>query len=637
MKRALWNCFAAIAVLAALSMGVSGCKKDHPDDTQSGPVKMSDLLKVNDVAAIVTWSYAEDAETDHALAFGTAPAQYERNGMPLTFKSKTELPALSILETVSLTVTSVYNRLTQATEDPDGVFVSIENPGDAAVSCTVRGFKWDRNYSFTLKWGSKELKGVIATVDRNRDIIIMEMPEFALTLGGGDAYNKATDTYTVPEYNFSEALYKQFISAGIINADRKHPDFSGVDAFVAKEGQLKASPKPGDSALISFGDGYASAKITPSSKLKEALGNGSMLARHVATYCGQEVRIFLPLSVTYPDYDFMHLKNYTFNPSKENEITTKLDFEDNDGAIEWWTQVNPGYFTTVGGSQHDRISNRYALADYDASYINLAELAFNVVDGKDQIMNEAAIEAAGISVRFEYADKMLGDQPLPAADITSTYKTYKDLWVDNSVFYFRTNEKKYIPLRGVLTVRSGNADFEIPTRFDRPKPAEGHKDIVLDYSNYALVAWKPFKKPEASDVEIILDEHKIYRVPMVKGLMDNRPNGVSYPVIKDGEWVVGNAGANDNASSGTNGFISGRKSFDAYKITAALEFGDDFPADLKRMVSIKNINGMPNFCFDYSSEVMFSGKIDIPVTFTLENPWQEVSGQYTITIKGYTD
>lgn len=252
-------------------------------------------------------------------------------------------------------------------------------------------------------------------------------------------------------------------------------------------------------------------------------------------------------------------------------------------------------------------------------------------------MNEAAIEAAGISVRFEYADKMLGDQPLPAADITSTYKTYKDLWVDNSVFYFRTNEKKYIPLRGVLTVRSGNADFEIPTRFDRPKPAEGHKDIVLDYSNYALVAWKPFKKPEASDVEIILDEHKIYRVPMVKGLMDNRPNGVSYPVIKDGEWVVGNAGANDNASSGTNGFISGRKSFDAYKITAALEFGDDFPADLKRMVSIKNINGMPNFCFDYSSEVMFSGKIDIPVTFTLENPWQEVSGQYTITIKGYTD
>lgn len=624
-------------ILAALSLGVSGCKKDNPDDMQEGPVKMSDLLKENDLAAIITWSYAKDAETDHVLAFETTTAQYERNEIPLTFKSKADLPALNFFETASITVTSVYNRLTGATEAPGGVFISINNPGDEAVNCTVKDFKWDRNYSFTLKWGSKELKGVIATVDRNRDIIIMEMPEFALTLGGGDAYNKATDTYTVPEYNFSEALYKQFISARIINADRNHPDFADVDAFVAKEGKLKASPKPGDSALISFGDGYASAKITPSSKLKEALGNGSMLARHVATYCGQEVRIFLPLSVTYPDYDFMHLKNYTFNPSKENEITTKLDFEENDGSIEWWSRVYPGYFTTVGGSQNDRISNRYALADYDASYINLAELAFNVVDGKDQIMNVAAIEAAGISVRFEYADKMLGDQPLPAADITATYKTYKDLWVNNSVFYYRTNEKEFIPLRGVLTVRSGNADFEIPTRFDRPKPAEGHKDIVLDYSKFALVAWKPFKKPEVSDIEIVLDEHKIYRVPMVKGLTDNRPNGLSFDVIKDGEWVVGNANASDNASSGTNGFISGRKSFDAYKITAALEFGDDFPADLKRMVSIKNINGMPTFCFDYTSEIMFSARIDIPVTFTLENPWQEVSGQYTITIKGYTN
>ena len=158
---------------------------------------------------------------------------------------------------------------------------------------------------------------------------------------------------------------------------------------MAKEGILKASPKPGDSGLISFGDDHASAKITPSSKLKEALGNGSMLARHVTTYCGQEVRIFLPLSVIYPDYDFLHLKFYTFNPTKENEFTNKLDFEGNDGSVEWWSQVFPSYFTTIGGDQY-RISNRFALADYDASYINLAELAFNVVDGKDHIMDEAA-------------------------------------------------------------------------------------------------------------------------------------------------------------------------------------------------------------------------------------------------------
>lgn len=119
-----------MTVLAVLSLGVSGCKKDNPDKTQEGPVKMSDLLKENDMAAIITGSYAKDAETDHTLAFDTTPAQYERNDIPLTLKSKEALPALSLFETVSLTVTSVYNRLTEATEDPDGVFISINNPGD---------------------------------------------------------------------------------------------------------------------------------------------------------------------------------------------------------------------------------------------------------------------------------------------------------------------------------------------------------------------------------------------------------------------------------------------------------------------------------------------------------------------------
>ena len=627
-----------MAVFAVLSLGVSGCKKENPDKTQTGPVKMSDLLKENDLAAIVTWSYAKDAETDHTLAFDTTPAQYERNDIPLTFKSKEELPALSLFETVSLTVTSVYNRLTEATEDPDGVFISINNPDDADISCSVKGFKWDRNYSFTLKWGAKELKGVIATVDRNRDIIIMEMPEFVITLGGGDAYNKATDTYTVPKHDFSAALFKQFVSAGIINADRKHPDFADADAFVAKEGKLKASPKFGDSGLISFGDDYASAKITPSSKLKEALGNGSMLYRHVATYCGQVVRIFLPLSVIYPDYDFMHLNYYTFNPSVGNEFITKRNFEDNDGSVEWWSQVYPSYFTTVGGEQYDRTSNRYALADYDVSYINLAELAFNVVDGKDQILSDEAIAAANIIVRFEYTDKELGDQPLPSADVTSNYKTYKNLWVDNCLFYYRTNEKKFIPLRGVLAVPSGDAVFEIPTRFDRPKPLYGHKDIVLDYSKYALVAWRPFLQPETPDIEVALDEHKIYRVPMLKEFKDSRPNGVSFNVIKDGEWVVGNGAASDKASSGTNGYISGRKSYEAYSISPALEYSsDNLPFDIKKRISVQNYNGMPHLCYDYTSEVTFIGRIDIPVTFTLDNPWEVISGKYTVTIKGLTD
>ena len=110
-----WHCIAVMTVLAALSLGVWGCKKENPDYTQKGPVKMSDLLKENDMAAIVIWSYANDAETDHALAYNTAPAQYERNDFPITLKSKGKLPGLKTTESAMIKVTSVYDRLTGAT------------------------------------------------------------------------------------------------------------------------------------------------------------------------------------------------------------------------------------------------------------------------------------------------------------------------------------------------------------------------------------------------------------------------------------------------------------------------------------------------------------------------------------------
>ena len=46
---------------------------------------------------------------------------------------------------------------------------------------------------------------------------------------------------------------------------------------------------------------------------------------------------------------------------------------------------------------------------------------------------------------------------------------------------------------------------------------------------------------------------------------------------------------------------------------------------------------MPHLCYDYTSEVTFIGRIDIPITFTLDNPWEVISGKYTVTIKGLTE
>ena len=356
-----------------------------------------------------------------------------------------------------------------------------------------------------------------------------------------------------------------------------------------------------------------------------------------------------------PGYDFLHLTYYTFNVQEEiADFVTNLGFDGDDGSIEWWSQVNPSYYIDqdTGADPSSRISNRYACADYDVSYINLAELAFNVVNADDEIMDYEAIENANLSVEFTYADPELGSADLPEASQTGSFQTYDDLWIDNTVFYYRTNEKPFIPMVGKLFITVDGEKYELPTRFSRPKASVKHPDVVLDYSQYAVVRWTPFMQPEADDFGIVLDENKIYREPLFYclNLMDNRPIGVSFSVIENGNWVIGNAATTATASSGTDGYVSGISSQDAYHLTLSFEIDNSgIPNDLKRLLSVKysadgetfvseqNEAGTltPYIVFDYTSEVQFSGEIDIPVTATIESPWQEpLNVDYQFIVQG---
>ncbi len=355
----------------------------------------------------------------------------------------------------------------------------------------------------------------------------------------------------------------------------------------------------------------------------------------------------------FPGYDFMHLLFYTFNVEKEiTDFIQKRTLEENDGTIEWWAGVNPSYYIDpdLYTDPDDRVSNRYALADYDVAYFPLAELAFAVVDGDDNILTDAQMEAAGLTVKFTYADPDLGSQSLPKESILSPYSSYDDLWVDNTVFYYRTNEKKFIPVVGKLFLTVDGEEYELPTRFSRPKNSVKYPEVELDYSHFALVRWTPFEKPSADGITIKLDEHTFYRKPLFKGLnlKDNRPNALSFSVIENGNWVMGDAATNATASSGSNGYVSGISSQDAYQLTLSYEVG--IPDNLKRLLTVEySADGVnfenaqneagtltPYIVYDYTSEVQFNGTISIPVTVSLSSPWQEtMTVEYTVTVKGY--
>ena len=334
-------------------------------------------------------------------------------------------------------------------------------------------------------------------------------------------------------------------------------------------------------------------------------------------------------------YNFLHLSYYTFNTKYGDDLfIQQFDFAGNDGSVTWWTQVYPSYLTGKGD-----ITFRHALKKYDVSNINLAEQAFNVVDKNDKIMGYTEMADAGLSVEFS----------------TIGTTDYSSMWKSPTVFYYKSKEP-FIRIKGELFLNSDGKKTPLRTRFSKPKASVVYPNEKLDYRSYALVAWQPFQEMTLDNdtYTIQIDEHKRYSVPLAKvtglTLKDHRPNGVSYYVFKDNRWVTGNV-TEFNAEAGTyttggNGYISGVSSRQAYSITPVATA--QVPNSFRPIVSVEySANGlqfskeqdsdgslMPYLVFDYTSQIMITGEIIIPVTITFESPWQDVSANCTIVVRG---
>ena len=357
-------------------------------------------------------------------------------------------------------------------------------------------------------------------------------------------------------------------------------------------------------------------------------------------------------------YDLLHLRYYTFNSKTEAaDLITKRDFDDNDGSVEWWGQIYPSYFTDVsqtagaawGPESDTRVSNRYALADYSPSPIDLAELSFNIVDGKDHILNYDEIDAAGLEVEFEYTDGTLGSRILPPVNQDAGFLYYNELWLDKTTFFYYTNEKPFIPVKARLYKKTDSGRTELPTRFSKPKASVDQPSVMLDYSSFSIVRWTPFKKLHATNLEVPFNGPSPY-TPIFRGidLMDRRPNGVSFYVLSYGEWVLGNAPADATSSSVTNGYLDGVSSRDAYHL-GDLFFSYDMsnvPYEMRQNIKFvysyegqrfsddQNPGTMP-YIFIETSGIDFQGRLDIPVHVELPNPWQEtLTADFTVTIVG---
>ena len=563
---------------------------------------------------------------------------------------------------------------------------------------------WNKIYKIVAPYETETalitVNGVVTTIDRNREKVVLGPYEHTFIVNGEEFVD---GYYHWTSEKLNGDVFEAFDADGVINvkgitlengdfkyaADQKKFDAAEL------EGKLRMADPSGSArgyvdfnrndivlnTLSTLTPEVLAGEIFNSGKRSETDPNlwlGNEVTRNVTTYIGEEVELVMVFNFKVPDYNFLHLSYYTFNTNEEVTEDNFIQKYALPAEIEgvptpydapiWWTQVNPSYFTTVKekgtpeAEAQTRVSNRYALADYDVAYINLSELAFNVVDDKDDIIEAEDLEKLGLVAKFVYTDKALeaDDAELPKPDkdaCDNEFLLYKSLWVDNTTFYYLTNEHPFIPALGTLTLNVGEEGkggyaFPVATRFEFPKEAVKHAGVNLDYSSYAMVRWTPFKAPKANGFTIVLDENKVYAEPLFKGmeLKDNRPNNTSFFVIQDGEWVVGNAAENATKSSTTNGYMKGVNAKEAYHIKAAFDYSDvELPAELKKLLKVKfsadgktfvdendeNETLTPYVVFDYTSEVQFRGTITIPVVVRLQNPWQqEIKFAYNFIIKG---
>ena len=701
-----------------------------------GDVEITKPLGAVDACAEIIWTYENDADVDHNLFYPDEQVEggtiYQRlvynitlDEEDLTFlKTKLDVDINDFAGLEPKEPTVAIADLPEEGAEPvfaDPIALSeadlkIENvaikDGKLYADFSFPQEGWNKIYKIVAPYETETalitVNGVVTTIDRNREKVVLGPYEYTFIVNGEDFYDGYYHWTSEPLH---ADVFEAFDAEGVINVkgitlengdfeyDADQEDFNAAEL----EGKLRmADPSGTAKGYVDFdrneivlntlstltpevlaGDLFSSGER---SETDPNLWIGNEVTRNVTTYIGEEVELVIIFNYKVPDYNFLHLSYYTFNTEEEvpeNNFIQKYPLPTIIEGVAtpyddpiWWTQVNPSYFTTVkedGTSEADaqtRISNRYALADYDVAYINLAELAFNVVDDQDNIIEDADLEELGLVAKFVYTDSTklntnmypenIGTGKLPLPDQKASndeFLLYKSLWVDNTTFYYLTNEHPFIPALGTLTLNVGTVGqggyaFPVATRFEYPKDAVKYPGVSLDYSTYAMVRWTPFQAPKADGFTIVLDENKVYAEPLFKGmeLKDNRPNDTSFYVIKDGEWVVGDAAENATKTSSSNGYMKDIVSKDAYHIKAAFDYSDvELPAELKKLLKVKysadgvtfvdendeNETLTPYVVFDYTSEVQFRGTISIPVVVRLENPWQqEIKFAYDFTIKG---
>ena len=211
-----------------------------------GEVEITKPLGEVKLTAEIKWEYSQDADTDHDVYYNDADPLYTHVEVPVAIdeddaKALEDNLAVTLddfagLEPTKLTITYVDAETGESVEATD---VKIENVKieDGALFADFVDFTWDTTYNveaeYELEAALITVKATVTTIDRNRDLIVVNVPEYAFVLNGED-YDAETDTYTSEDQEIQKDLFDAFVKQLIINQlDPK--DFEDEEAFIGQQ------------------------------------------------------------------------------------------------------------------------------------------------------------------------------------------------------------------------------------------------------------------------------------------------------------------------------------------------------------------------------------------------------------------
>ncbi len=324
----------------------------------------------SEFAAEITWTYAEDAETDHDV-FYEGEGTYSRTALALGVDAATVAKYSEEIDATAPT------EVTVALINPDGgdavpaddVTVSNIALKDGELVADVEGFAWDALYQVTILYELNTcdltLAGTLATVDRSREPIVLEtVSEYTFTLGeyddetgygySGDPQGTGDGWYYWDGNDLDGEIFAAFQSAGLVTAE----DYADLDGFSASE--LGYNVYQAVPASIPEGlDPYVDVSTTgmylyTSDSFTEAVLTGDVFSSGVSstsdpdvvlgntlylcftTYLGQEVQI--PFVFNYKEVvpEPVILFSEDFEDNFEAERLEDWIFIDEDGDGEGW-------------------------------------------------------------------------------------------------------------------------------------------------------------------------------------------------------------------------------------------------------------------------------------------------------------